>query len=128
MISLHRKRLMDFGNQSINQSNEPSAKSDAISNGHLAYINTLVGCKKGVELGYERAIMADILRVRSIVWGNQRPIPQSVIVTNHSPNFHELYQPLMILDVVILVRVDEYEVEEPMVLVLSFINFSLKCG
>ena len=106
---------------SNNQSNEPSAKSDAISNGHLAYIDALVGCKKGVELEYERAIMADILGVRSIVRGHQRPIPQSVIITNHSPNFHELYQPFVILGVVILVRINKYEVEETMVLVLSFI-------
>jgi caffeoyl-CoA O-methyltransferase len=84
----------------------------------LAYFDTLISCKDIVELENERPIVANILGVRCIIGCHQRAIPQRVIITDHTPDFHELDQPLVVLGVVVLVGIDEYEVEEAVVLLL----------
>nr|GMD84285.1 hypothetical protein Iba_chr14aCG13250 [Ipomoea batatas] len=69
-----------------------------------------------VKLQHEIPVILDVLPHRSIGWGHHGTVPQSVVVADHAPNLNQINQPLVVVEVVVLVSIHEYEVVCAMVL------------
>nr|GMD90381.1 hypothetical protein Iba_chr14dCG9120 [Ipomoea batatas]GME07648.1 hypothetical protein Iba_scaffold6395CG0650 [Ipomoea batatas] len=69
-----------------------------------------------VKLQHEIPVILDVLPHWSIGWGHHGTVPQSVVVADHAPNLNQINQPLVVVEVVVLVSIHEYEVVCAMVL------------
>lgn len=99
---------------------DPTADSDSIANGEHADFNPGVSSKGLVELQDEVSVIPNVLPKGSIRWRHDGSVPQGVVVPDHPSNLHQLNQPLVVVQVVVLISVHKYEVKGPMVLLLRF--------
>lgn len=104
-----------IGNKIIN-SFDPAADGDAVADGELADLDALVGGERLVELEDEVSVVADVLAHRRVRRRHHRPVPQRVVVRDHAAHLHQLQQPLVVVDVVVLVRVHKHEVKGAVIL------------
>lgn len=110
MIVVHTK-----GNQSL----DPTADSDSITNRKHADFNPGVHSQSLVELQHEIPVIPNILPERCIRGCHHRPVPQGVVVPDHTSHFNKLDEPLVVVEVIVLVCIHEDEIEAPMILFLQ---------
>jgi len=97
---------------------DAAAEGDAVADGELADLDALVGGERLVEDEHEVAVEADVLAHGGVVGEYDGAVPQRVVVADEAPRLHQLEQPLVVVEVVVLVGVHEDEVERPVVLLL----------
>lgn len=96
------------------KSNNTTAEGDAVPHGELADLDPVICSESVVELHHEAPGVSDIVRKQSIGWRHHRSIPERVVVPDHSPNFDQLHYSIMILQIVVLVSINEYEIKCPL--------------
>lgn len=101
---------------------DTAAEGDAVADGELADLDALVGGERLVEGEHEVAVEADVLAHGRVVGEHDGAVPQRVVVADEAPDLHQLEQPLVVVEVVVLVGVHEDEVERPVVLLLRTQN------
>ncbi|OAY80280.1 hypothetical protein ACMD2_14642, partial [Ananas comosus] len=99
---------------------DPAAEGEAVADGEVADLDAGVGGERRVELQHEAAVVgqdsgACAAGGDGIGVGRHRAAPQSVVVADHAAGPHQPHQPLVVVQVVVLVRVHKREVERPAV-------------
>lgn len=127
--NLERKKITDGnifyveGNnvmrEGAEESADPTAESDAITNRKHTDLNPRVHSQSLIEFQHKVPVVPHILPQRCIWWGHHRPIPQCIIIPNYSSYFHQIYQPLVIIQIVVLVSIHEYEIIATMIFFLK---------
>nr|ACN31111.1 unknown [Zea mays] len=97
---------------------DAAAEGDAVADGELADLDAVVGGERLVEDEHEVAVEADVLAHGRVVGEHDGAVPQRVVVADEAAQLHQLQQPLVVVEVVVLVGVHEDEVERPVVLLL----------
>ena len=100
------------------QSIDPTADSDSITNREHADLNPRVSSKSLVKLKNKVSVVTNVLPHWRIRRSHDRAVPQSVVVADHSSNFHKIDQTFMVVDIVVFVSINEYKVIRSMVLLL----------
>lgn len=90
---------------------EPAANSDSISDGKHADLDSGIGGESLVELENEVPVVPDVLPQWSIRRSHHRAVPESVVVPDYASDFNQVYQPLVVVQIVVFVCVNEDEVE-----------------
>lgn len=94
---------------------DAAAEGDAVADGELADLDAVVGGEGLVELEHEVAVVADVLAHGGVGGEHDGAVPERVVVADEAADLDQLHQPLVVVEVVVLVGVDEHEVERPMV-------------
>ena len=101
-----------------NASLDPTAESDTITNRKHANFNPGVSCKCLVELQNKVPIVPHILPHRRVGWCHHRSIPQGIVIPNQPSDLDKLNQPLVVVNIIVLVSIHKDEVISSMVLSL----------
>lgn len=84
-------------NECSQQSAEAAAQGNPVSHGQLAYLNPRISRERLVELQHEVAVVPNVLPQRRIRWGHHGPVPQGVVVPDHTSYFDQINQPLVVV-------------------------------
>ncbi|OAY67529.1 hypothetical protein ACMD2_22750 [Ananas comosus] len=114
-----RQKSEPFGvGGNLERSGDPAAEGDAVADGELADLDAGVDGERLVQLEHEVAVVADVLAQGGVRRGHHRAVPQRVVVRDQAARLDQVEQALVVVQVVVLVRVHEHEVERPVVLLL----------
>lgn len=97
---------------------KPTANGDSITNRKHANLNSWVGGERLVELEHEVPVVPNVLAERRVRWCHHGAIPKGVVIADHAADLDQLDQPLVVVQVVVLVSVHKDEVKCSMVLPL----------
>jgi hypothetical protein len=112
------RRCGGGGSRAGPRSLDAAAEGDAVADGELADLYALVGGERLVEHEHEVAVVANVLAHGRVVGEHDGAVPQRVVVADEAAQLHQLEQPLVVVEVVVLIGVHEDEVEGAVVLLL----------
>jgi hypothetical protein len=98
---------------------DAAAEGDSVADGELADLDAVVGGERLVELEHEVAVVADVLAHGRVGGEHDGAVPERVVVADQAAHLDELHQPLVVVEVVVLVGVHEHEVQGPVVRLLQ---------
>lgn len=104
---------------SFQQSSDPPAEGVAVAHRKLADLDARVGGELLVELQHEFQVVAEVAGQGRVRRGRHRAAPQRVVVRDEAAHLHQIQQPPVVVDVVLLVGVHEDEVERPVIRLLQ---------
>ena len=90
---------------------ETPAQRDSIGDWDLGNLDAGISGKDLVHFQREKSDIYEAFAHVNWGWTRNRSSPESVVVGNHSPDLHQIDQPLVIVQIVLFVRIHERKIE-----------------